>query len=106
MFVRNGAVTPGLSRECNVTFFSEGFKWGIGSVGRWICKFGAPIFAPNFRENACFKGVWGKFEVTVGRPKFESWWTCRFFLFFSARGGGRGVQGTRSGGGGGDRFFY
>ena len=24
MFVRNGAVTPGLSRECNITFFVKG----------------------------------------------------------------------------------
>ena len=43
---------------------------GVGSVGRWICKFGAPHFFPNSRENACFKGIWGKFEAKMGRPKF------------------------------------
>ena len=23
---------------------SEGFKWGVGSVGGWMCKIGAPHF--------------------------------------------------------------
>ena len=39
--------------------------WGVGSA-----NLGRPIFAPNLRENACFKGVWGNFEAKMGRPKF------------------------------------
>ena len=35
---------------------SEGFKWGVGSVGRWICKFGAPHFCPQFAGKAYLKG--------------------------------------------------
>ena len=39
--------------------------WGVGSA-----NLGRPIFTPNLRENACFKGIWGNFETKMGRPKF------------------------------------
>ena len=40
------------------------FKWGVGSVGRWICKFGAPHFclkiSPNPFKTSVFRQIRGK----------------------------------------------
>ena len=54
---------------------SEGFKWGVGSVGRWICKFGAPHFCLKFSPNP-LKQVfshklgekWGAPNLQIQRP--------------------------------------
>ena len=52
------------SPTSGVFFLSEGFKWGVGSVGRWICKFGAPHFclkcSPNPFTTSVFPQIGGK----------------------------------------------
>ena len=59
------------SKTISLCNCSEGVKWGVGSVGRWICKFGAPrIFCPQFAGKRLFKRDLGKLGAKMGRPKF------------------------------------
>ena len=44
---------------------------GLDPGGVRSANLGRPIFAPNLRESACFKGVWGNFEAKMGRPNLQ-----------------------------------
>ena len=68
-----GGSTEGVAILLNFCRFSEpvseGFKWEVGSVGRWMCKFGAPHFCLKFSPNP-LKKVFSQIGGKNGRPKF------------------------------------